>query len=459
MHEVRMDTGVSVTGDADAGRTGEIERALDQLLSTTAGCLIRDQLSHLVAEWTDLEAQIGVSYQKLLRQLVEEVGRDPSDAQVAALCAAFIRTRHAAAVAGNSVSHGAAPGPLAGRLSSDAQLQAALARLPERLATISGVAMTPAITTPPGQAPGEAGRASHSGPEQRVHTAYRQHLDRQRNEINKLQTTLAQKVHEAIVQNKEFGDLLRIERNALQQAENVTEVATLRRILLGGVDELLHGQQALAENLAGTGEVLQLIESDSARLQDELQKVRLLSMTDEFTGLPNRRAFLRRLDDELRRAQRYDTPLTLAILDLDEFKAVNDNHGHLAGDRILRCYATQVLSIFRHHDMVARYGGEEFSVLFPNTVLEGAQAALHKVRHKAGDSHCEHDGAVLPLPTFSAGITLYRPGESPTALIARADRALYRAKHLGRNRVEIEVADGPRPNPADPAQGAVNPAE
>jgi len=275
--------------------------------------------------------------------------------------------------------------------------------------------------------------------ERRVNSAYRLHLDRKRDEIDKLQETLANKVSEAIAQNREFGALLEIERGALQQADGIQEIESMRQILIGGIDELIKGQRALASKLRGSTDYLQLVKSDSERLHEELNKVRLLSLTDEFTALPNRRAFMRRLEDEIGRAQRYDTPLSLAILDLDEFKTINDNYGHAAGDEVLRSYATDILSVFRHHDMVARYGGEEFSVLLPNTGQEGAVCALRKVQQLVAKGSCEHAARTLALPTFSAGLTLYVPGELPHTLIDRADQALYRAKRLGRNRVEIGV--------------------
>jgi diguanylate cyclase (GGDEF)-like protein len=147
---------------------------------------------------------------------------------------------------------------------------------------------------------------------------------------------------------------------------------------------------------------------------------------------------MRRLEDEIGRAQRYDTPLSLAIVDLDEFKIINDTFGHVAGDQVLQCYAEHMLSTFRHHDLVARYGGEEFAVLLPNTTLEGAQRALSKVQSRVAKNQCIHDGRALLLPTFSAGLALYVAGEQPVRLIEKADRALYRAKHLGRNRIELE---------------------
>ncbi len=229
------------------------------------------------------------------------------------------------------------------------------------------------------------------------------------------------------------------------QIDSVEEMAAFRQILIGGVEELLQGQAALAGSLNSTSDYLRIIESDSERLQDELHKARLMSLTDEFTGLPNRRAFMRRLEDEIGRAQRYATPLSLAIVDLDEFKIINDTFGHIAGDQVLHCYAEHMLSTFRHHDLVARYGGEEFAVLLPNTTLEGARRALSKVQSRVAKNQCTQDGRTLLLPTFSAGLALYVPGEQPLRLIEKADRALYRAKHLGRNRIELEPPAGQPP--------------
>ncbi len=287
--------------------------------------------------------------------------------------------------------------------------------------------------------------------ERRVNSAYRMHLDRKRDQIDRLQETLANKVAEAISQNREFGALLEIERGALQQAESIEEIEGMRQILIGGIDELIKGQRALAAKLRGSNDYLQLVKSDSERLHDELNKVRLLSLTDEFTGLPNRRAFMRRLEDEIGRAQRYDTPLALAIMDLDEFKIINDTYGHAGGDEVLRYFATDTLSIFRHHDMVARYGGEEFSVLLPNTAREGAVCALRKVQQRAAGSSCESGGHRIQLPSFSVGLTFYVAGELPHVLIERADQALYQAKRLGRNRIEIRAPAGTPAESAVPA--------
>ena len=194
----------------------------------------------------------------------------------------------------------------------------------------------------------------------------------------------------------------------------------------------------LAKKFDAAQNYLSKIESDKRKLSDELDRARMLSLTDELTGLPNRRAFIRRLDDEVSRVKRYGFPLSLVLIDIDHFKLVNDEFGHAAGDKVLQAYAEKILSIFRHHDMIARYGGEEFAVLLPNTNLDGVLRALDKVKANVPNVEVMASGVCIPAPTFSAGVTEYRAPESPSQLIERADHALYRAKRLGRNRIEVE---------------------
>jgi len=299
----------------------------------------------------------------------------------------------------------------------------------------------------PGQPDGQdkAEGATYPQVERRVNSAYRQHLDRKHGEIEKLQELLAQKATEAMAQNKEFGALLETERAALLKAGNINDIDDMKQILIGGTDELLAGQRNLAEKLHSSFEYLQLIKNDSERLHNELNKVKLLSLTDENTGLPNRRAFLRRLEDEMERADRYQMPISLALIDLDFFKEINDSYGHPAGDAVLAWYAQHALPIFRHYDLVARWGGEEFAILFPGTSLHGARQALAKLRRHIQSASIDYDGQEIGVPTFSAGLTAFRDGDSEELLIKRADQALYLAKNNGRDRIEVddELVEGP----------------
>jgi len=302
----------------------------------------------------------------------------------------------------------------------------------------------PAVEETAGSLPAEAEPAAPEISEeipagQDLKTLHRSELEARRDDIAKLQATLGEQVIETIGKNEEFGVVLEKTLDELRQIEDPAELENMRWKLIREVEKALGGHHDLADKLDTTHHYLQLYESDSRQLTDELTRVRLLSLTDELTGLPNRRAFMRRLEDEVARVQRYGFPLSFVLIDLDHFKAVNDEHGHAAGDEVLRVYSRNILSIFRHHDMVARYGGEEFAVLLPNTDSDGTIRALNKVRRRANETRWQSNGTVSDVPTFSAGVSLYKPGESAGAFIERADKALYRAKRLGRNRVELDM--------------------
>jgi diguanylate cyclase len=271
------------------------------------------------------------------------------------------------------------------------------------------------------------------------HEDYHHELDARREDIRQLQSNLGQQVMETITQNEEFGVILEVVLAELRQAEEVAGIENARWTLIREVEKLMKGHNELADKLDSTHHYLQLVESDSRELTDELSRVRMLSLTDELTGLANRRAFMRRLEDEVARVQRYGFPLSFALMDLDHFKSINDEFGHAAGDEVLRVYAKNILSVFRHHDMVARYGGEEFAVLLPNTDADGAIRALNKVRRRAAETRWQSNGTIAQVPSFSAGVSLFKPGESASAFIERADKALYRAKRLGRDRIELDI--------------------
>ena len=412
---------------------------LEGLKRTSVGTVIYDQVARLVEEQEGVQAKVDHAYASLLHLLLDAYAREPSADHITRLQARLIQLRRPT---------GAAAGTVDDRIRKAAAVPAEEASgAGVRSQKTGGTAVGPARTEKAPEKPPEASSIPATTPpdnglsqaERRVNTAYRLHLDRQRDEIEKLQEALARSVTEAVTQNREFGALLEIELRALQQAEGIDEIEHLRQILIGGLEELINGQHSLEIKLHRTGSYLKLAKANSERLSDELNKVRLLSLTDEFTGLPNRRAFMRRLQDEISRVQRHGSPLALAMIDLDEFKAINDTHGHAAGDAVLSCYARDVLTVLRHHDMVARYGGEEFAVLMANTNREGAVSAINKVKNRARQISCEYEGGALPMPTFSTGISLYALGESLTDFIDRADRALYRAKRLGRNRIELEV--------------------
>ncbi|MCK4951328.1 MAG: GGDEF domain-containing protein [Gammaproteobacteria bacterium] len=262
--------------------------------------------------------------------------------------------------------------------------------------------------------------------------------DKSGQEISELRDTLSHKLREAVQQNQDFCVMLDLTMSELQQANKILDINELKQQLTHHAGRLYTNSQRIVEALEGADQFLGNVEVDYKQLDEELSRARLLSMTDYLTELPNRRAFLGKLENEVGRIRRHNQPLTLAIIDLDKFKSINDQHGHAVGDEVLRCYASEVFSIFRQYDMVARFGGEEFAVLLPNTDKEGALRAMKKVKARVGQITCDVNGQSIPIPTFSAGLAVYNEGETLGAYIERADQAMYRAKSLGRDRVEFD---------------------
>ncbi|MCZ7650041.1 MAG: GGDEF domain-containing protein [Thermoanaerobaculia bacterium] len=174
-----------------------------------------------------------------------------------------------------------------------------------------------------------------------------------------------------------------------------------------------------------------------------------LSYVDAVTSVANRRRFDEVLDLEWRRAARQRTPIALAMIDIDCFKAYNDTYGHQRGDDCLRAVAAGLADgLVRAGDAVGRYGGEEFGVILPGTGLAGAALVAEQLRLRIEQLAIEHrSSAVRPFVTISCGVASLVPveGEDPRDLLHRADLALYRAKQRGRNRVvtepEIPFAD------------------
>ncbi len=161
-----------------------------------------------------------------------------------------------------------------------------------------------------------------------------------------------------------------------------------------------------------------------------------LSQTDALTGLPNRRALSEHIREELSRAARYRTPMSLLLIDIDGLKQVNDAQGHAAGDRVIRTVALAITHTLRESDFGARWGGDEFGIVASNTTSEAARAFAERLVKHVNSSRDERGRS----PTVSVGIATFDPHHSDhgdvESLAHAADRALYQAKANGRNRVE-----------------------
>jgi diguanylate cyclase (GGDEF)-like protein len=199
-----------------------------------------------------------------------------------------------------------------------------------------------------------------------------------------------------------------------------------------GDDGIRFFQATVYVTAAGSFLVAVLVSEHTATQQEaELQRQ---ATTDALTGVLNRHAFMAALEREAAAAVRQDRALSIAMVDLDHFKAVNDRHGHLAGDAALRHVARMLRRTVRQSDWLARYGGEEFVVLMPDTALDFARAAADRMRMAACQPGDARTGIALGL-TVSIGVTQLRAGETAEAALRRADLALYEAKAAGRDRV------------------------
>ena len=164
------------------------------------------------------------------------------------------------------------------------------------------------------------------------------------------------------------------------------------------------------------------------------RRIEELAQLDELTGLQNRRSIMKTLNDEMARAQRSSLPCSVAIIDLDFFKRINDQFGHAAGDEALRTFAISIFANIRTIDKLGRYGGEEFLLIMPDTAKDQAVRTLDRLRSIVSELDWAAISGKMSL-TMSAGICAVRREDSAADLLARADMALYRAKDAGRNRV------------------------
>jgi diguanylate cyclase len=195
-------------------------------------------------------------------------------------------------------------------------------------------------------------------------------------------------------------------------------------------------EQEVAGRLQSLAERVAHMEQEAQGFREHLEEQRQKALIDPLTGLPNRAAWSERLDQEISHWQRHGNTLMLAMLDLDHFKRINDNYGHLAGDKVLKLIASVLRKRLRSTDFIARFGGEEFVLLMPSTVPAAGMKLLELLRASIEACPFHFKGERVTI-TISMGLTAFRPGEHSDLVLKRADQALYRAKNAGRNRVEL----------------------
>lgn len=179
--------------------------------------------------------------------------------------------------------------------------------------------------------------------------------------------------------------------------------------------------------------------TNKMQLQEAHERLREASIRDVLTGIYNRRYLEESLAKEFNRAQRYSGKLSLILLDIDFFKKVNDQHGHLAGDQVLREVGTEISTCLRHPDIVGRYGGEEFLFILPETSIEGAKVLAERLRKAIENHPIDYENTTIYVTASLGAAELRTDLTSYENLINESDRALYQSKANGRNQVTIYI--------------------
>lgn len=214
-------------------------------------------------------------------------------------------------------------------------------------------------------------------------------------------------------------------------------VATIAKNIVQGTKSIVTDSQALKKQMETTA-------SEIISLKEQLEGIKQAAKTDMLTGLLNRRGFDEAMAVAMGNCVRHCQPLSLILADIDHFKRVNDTHGHLIGDNVLKILSRLLKKQIKGKDIVARFGGEEFIIILPETQLNGAFAVAEQIRKTLEEIRwtTRESGKAIGTITISLGVAQYKEAETVESLIARSDNALYSAKKAGRNRTMTEMDKG-----------------
>jgi len=256
---------------------------------------------------------------------------------------------------------------------------------------------------------------------------------------------------DAAQQRKDFGDRVNAEvqgiEDSVQEAQDLDNLKSSIRTRIDAIQSHMDAYRKMetereersASEIKELSAQLDTFQSEVSTLHRKLEQAREAATQDALTGLPNRMAYDERIQEEIERARRYQRPLSLAIIDVDFFKKINDKFGHPAGDKVLKILAEVFKKRTRDSDFVARMGGEEFMLVLTETSADDALIVTDKLRGVIEQANFHFRDTAVPV-TVSCGITDYSEGDSVEELYSRADEALYEAKEGGRNRCVLKKA-------------------
>lgn len=258
-------------------------------------------------------------------------------------------------------------------------------------------------------------------------------LETAREEMTDILTDIGRSLISAGADAENYGGHLDNAIGGVKHASSLKDIHSLLEVLVSETKSIQKSTALMNEHFSSKSREIELLHA-------ELQRERKRATTDPLTGLANRVALFDKLNEATAEAIGDQTPAMLMI-DIDHFKKVNDTHGHLIGDRVIR-YVAQVLDQnIKGRDLAARFGGEEFAILLPNTKLKGAERLAETIRNTIAEAQLVRSDNKAPLGqiTVSVGVAKYIQDEDPMEFINRADQALYTSKHNGRNCVTTEL--------------------
>ena len=254
--------------------------------------------------------------------------------------------------------------------------------------------------------------------------------------IHALLESISANVEGLLEDSSSYGDALDRHKATLRKSMTVAEIRKLERVVVKELEDMQHSNTNYRARLDEANARVKTQQEKLVRLQADVD-------IDFLTNVHNRRSLDSRVAEEIDRAARYGGTFSLIILDIDRFKSINDVHGHLAGDRVIRAVAKLLREQTRASDFLARYGGDEFVLLLPESTAEQARMLAEKTCKRMARTKFYCERRVVHI-TLSAGVGQVMPREdTPETLFARVDEALYRAKQGGRNRVKMASVTPP----------------